>query len=104
MDSLYTIIFYPITFILSLFSTNHITSCLGSRIDMVSILDRVSMIFALSLFNKYLATLAKCLGNTIINIYRNYDGFYIRSALNMSRCLVAGLKSHDIKVLFTDLL
>jgi hypothetical protein len=49
MNSFYIIICYPITFILSVFSTNHITSYLGSRIDMVSKLDPVSMIFALSL-------------------------------------------------------
>jgi hypothetical protein len=36
-------------YILSPLSTNHITSCLGSRVDMVSNLDPVSMIFALSL-------------------------------------------------------
>jgi hypothetical protein len=48
MDSLYRIIFYLITYILSPFSTNHILSCLGSRVDLVSNLDPVSMIFALS--------------------------------------------------------
>jgi len=47
--SFYRIFFYPIIFILSPFSTNHITSCLGSRVDMVSNLNSVSMIFALSL-------------------------------------------------------
>ena len=49
IDSFYTIICYPITFILSPFSTDHITSCLRSRVDMVSKLDPVSMIFTLSL-------------------------------------------------------
>ena len=49
MDSFYTIICYPIIFILSPFSINHITSCLGFRVDMVCKLDPVSMIFALSL-------------------------------------------------------
>jgi len=49
MDSFYRTIFYPITYTLSPFSTNHIHSCLGSRVDMVSILDPVSMIFVLSL-------------------------------------------------------
>jgi hypothetical protein len=49
MDSFYRTIFYPITYILSPISTNHIPSCLGSRIDMVSKLDPVFMIFALSL-------------------------------------------------------
>jgi len=73
MDSFYTTIFYPITFILSPFSTNYITLCLGSCVDMVSILDQVSMIF--TLFSNYLATSAKCLGGTIINVYRNYDSF-----------------------------
>jgi hypothetical protein len=48
---------------------------------MVSNLDLVSMIFALSLFNNSLATSAKCLGGIIINIYRNHDGFCIGSAL-----------------------
>ena len=47
MDSFYRIIFYPITYVLSPFSTNHIPKCLGS-VDMVSNLDPVSMIFALS--------------------------------------------------------
>jgi hypothetical protein len=41
--------FYLITYILSSFSTNHIHSCLGFRVDMVSNLDLVFMIFALSL-------------------------------------------------------
>jgi hypothetical protein len=36
-------------YILSPLSINHIISCLGSRVDMVSNLDPVSMIFALSL-------------------------------------------------------
>jgi len=49
MDNIYTIICYPITFILSPFSTNHITLCLGSHVGMISKLDPVSMIFALSL-------------------------------------------------------
>jgi hypothetical protein len=49
MDSFYVIIFYLITYILSPFSTNRITSCLGSHVDMVSNLDPVAMIFALSL-------------------------------------------------------
>ena len=68
IDSFYTIIFYPITFILSSFSTNHITLCLESCVDMVSNLDLVSMIFTLSLFNNYLTTSAKNLGGTIINV------------------------------------
>jgi len=45
IDSFYKIFFDPITFILSPFSTNHITFCLGSRIDMISNLDPISMIF-----------------------------------------------------------
>ena len=49
IDSFYTIFFYPIIFILSLFLTNHITSCLEFCVDMVSNLDLVSMIFAISL-------------------------------------------------------
>ena len=81
IDSFYRIFFYPITFIVSPFLTNHITSCLGFCVDMVSNLDPGSMIFALSLFNNSLATSAKCLGGTIINIYRNHDGFCIGSAL-----------------------
>jgi len=48
---------------------------------MVSKLNPVFMIFALSLFNNYFAASAKCLGGTIINVYRNYDSFYIESAL-----------------------
>jgi hypothetical protein len=51
---------------------------------MVSNLDLVSMIFALSFFNIYLATLAKCLGGSTINVHRNYDGFCIESALARS--------------------
>jgi hypothetical protein len=49
IDNFYGIFFYPITYILSTFSTNHIPSCLGSRVDMISNLDLVSMTFALSL-------------------------------------------------------
>ena len=49
IDSFYKIFFYPIIFILSPFSANNINSCLGFRIDMVSNLDPVYMIFALSL-------------------------------------------------------
>jgi hypothetical protein len=48
---------------------------------MVSNLDLVSMIFALSLFNNYLATSAKCSGGGTINVHRNYAGFCIESAL-----------------------
>ena len=81
MDIFYRIFFYPITFILSPFLANHITSCLGFCVDMISNLDQVSMIFALSLFNNSLAISAKCLGGTVINIYRNHDGFCIGSAL-----------------------
>ena len=49
MDSFYRILFYSITFILSSFLINHITLCLGFCVDMVSNLELVSMIFALSL-------------------------------------------------------
>ena len=49
MDSFYRICFYPIIFILFPFSTNHINSCIGYRVDMVSNVDPVSMIFTLSL-------------------------------------------------------
>ena len=80
---LQNIFFYPIIFILSPFLLNHITSCLGSCVDMVSNIDPVSMICALSLFNNSLATSAKCLGGTAINIYRNHDDFYIESALTV---------------------
>ena len=81
IDSFYQTIFYLITYILSPLSTNHIHLCLGSRIDMVSNLDPVSMIFALSLFNNYLATSVKHLGGSTINVHRNYGGFCIGSAL-----------------------
>ena len=82
MDSFYRLFFYPITFILFPFLANHITSCLGFCLDMVSNLDPVSMIFTLSLFNNSLATSAKCLGGTAINIYRNHDGLCIGSAFS----------------------
>ena len=49
MNSFNKTIFYLITYILSSFSTNHIPSCLDSRVDMISNLDLVSIIFALSL-------------------------------------------------------
>ena len=49
MDSFYRIFFYPITFILSPFSANHIALCLEFCVDMVYNSDPVSMIFALSL-------------------------------------------------------
>ena len=75
MDSFYIIFLYPITFILSPFLTNH----LGFGVDMFSKLG-----FLLSLFNNYLAMSAKCLGGTVINVYRNHDGFCIGSALNLS--------------------
>jgi hypothetical protein len=48
MNSFYGTFFYPITYILSPFSNNHIPSFIGSCVDMVSNLDPVSMIFALS--------------------------------------------------------
>jgi hypothetical protein len=48
---------------------------------MVSNLDPVSMIFALSLFNNYLAMSAKRLSDSTINVHRNYGGFCIESAL-----------------------
>ena len=83
MNCFYGIIFYPITYILSPFSTDH--NPFGSRVDMVSNLDPVSMIFALSLFNNYLATSVKRLGGSTINVYRNYANFYIRSALKLVR-------------------
>jgi hypothetical protein len=49
MDSFSRTIFYPITKILSSLSINYIPSCLDSRVDMVSNLDPVHIIFALSL-------------------------------------------------------
>ena len=49
MDNFYIIFFYPITYILFPFSTNHISSYLGSRVDMISNLDPVYMIFTPSL-------------------------------------------------------
>jgi hypothetical protein len=50
MDSrFYKTMFYPVTYILSLFATNHIPSCLDSPVDMVSNLDPIFMIFVLSL-------------------------------------------------------
>ena len=67
MDSFNRVFFYPITFIFSSSSTNYITSCLGSRVDMISNLNPVSMIF-LPVFNNYLIISAKCLGDTAINI------------------------------------
>jgi hypothetical protein len=84
MDSFNETIFYPITYILSPFSINHISSCLGSRVDMVSNLDLVYMIFALSLslFNNYLATSAKRLDSSTINVHRNYGDFCNGSALS----------------------
>jgi len=50
MDSLYRIILHPITFILSPFSTKYIILGFRSRVDMVSNLNLIFMIFALSLF------------------------------------------------------
>jgi hypothetical protein len=37
--------------------------------------------FLLSFFNNYLAILVKRLGDSIINVYRNYGDFCIESAL-----------------------
>jgi hypothetical protein len=76
-------IFYPITYILSSFSIDHIPSRLDSRVDIVSDLDSVSIIFTLSLVNNYLATSAKRLGDSIINVHRNYGDFCIGSALTL---------------------
>jgi len=81
MDSFYRIFLYPITFILSLFLANHMTSCLGFCVDIVS---NFSINFTLSL-NKYIATSTKCLGGTAINVYRNHNGFCIRSAHKQTR-------------------
>ena len=90
MDCFYTIFLYPITFILSPFLANHITSCLGFCVDMVSNLDLVSMIFTLSLFNNYIAASTKCLCDTAINnVYGNHDGFCIGSALIRARLILA---------------
>jgi hypothetical protein len=68
MDSFYRTTFYSIIYILFPFSTNHILSCLSSCVDMVSNLDLISTIFALSLFNNYLATSAKRSGDGTINV------------------------------------
>jgi len=92
IDSFYRIFFYPITFILSPFLVNHITSCLGFCVDMISNLDPVSTIFALSLFNNSLVTSTKCLGVTAINIYRNHNGFCIGSALTVETFRTVGSK------------
>jgi hypothetical protein len=87
IDSFYITIFYPITYILSPFSINHIPLCFGSRVDMISNLDPVSIIF-LSLFNNYIAISTKHLGVSTINVYRNYGGFCIGSALISSKSCV----------------
>jgi hypothetical protein len=79
MDSFYGIFFFIQSH--TLFA-NHIPPCLGFRVDMVSNLDPVYIIFALSLFNNDLATLVKCLGDSTINVHRNYGGVCIRSALS----------------------
>ena len=49
VDSFSRTIFYPITYILSSFFTNHVPSCLETGVDMDFNLDPVSMIFALPL-------------------------------------------------------
>ena len=81
INSFYRIFLYSITFIISPFLANHITSCLGFCVDMVSNLDPVYMIFTLSIFNNYIATSAKCLDGAAINVYRNHNDFCIGSAL-----------------------
>jgi hypothetical protein len=81
MDSFYKTIFYPIMYILSPFSTNPISLCFGSHVDMVSNLDPVSMIFLLSFFNNYITTSAKRLGDSTINVHTNYGDFCIGSGL-----------------------
>jgi len=80
MDSSYRIFLYPITFILSSFLANYITSCLGFCVDMVSNLDSVSIIFTL-FFNNYIVISAKCLNDTAINVYKKHNGQCIGSAL-----------------------
>jgi hypothetical protein len=79
MSNFYRTIFYQITYILSLLSANRIPSCLGSRVDIVSNLHPVFMIFALSL-----ATSAKRLVDNIINVHKNYGGFCIESVLRQA--------------------
>jgi hypothetical protein len=49
MDGFYIINFYPVIYIFSLFSTNHILLCLSSCVDIVFNLDSFSTIFAPSL-------------------------------------------------------
>ena len=77
MDSSYRIIFHSITYILCPFSTNQSHpfmswfSCRHGFYDFCFI----------SLFNNYLATLVKRLGDSTINVHRNYGGFCIRSVL-----------------------
>jgi hypothetical protein len=39
------------------------------------------MVYNLDPVNNYLAILAKCLGGSTTNVYRNYDDFYIKSTL-----------------------
>jgi hypothetical protein len=65
---------------------------------MVSDLDPVPMIFALFLFNNYLATSTKCLGGSTINIHRNYNGFCIGSALMDSFYRTTFIQSHALSL------
>jgi hypothetical protein len=74
INSFYETIFYSITYILSPFSTNHIPSCLGSRVDIISNLNLVFMIFALS----SITTLLHSVINSAINVLTNYGA---RSAI-----------------------
>ena len=46
-----------------------------------------------SLFNNYLATSAKCLSGTIINVYRDYNSFYIGSAFTCVRIDIFAVSS-----------
>ena len=93
IDSFYRTIFYSITYTLSILYQSHpFMSCF--RVDMVSNLDPVSIIFAL--FNNYLAISAKHLDGSTINVYRNYDDFCIGSALKKLFFMDYGRWNHSV--------
>jgi hypothetical protein len=68
-------------------------ACLGSHVDMVSNLDSVS-IFFYSLFNNYLATSAKRLADSTINVHRNYNDFCIALGVPLGCCLDVSELNH----------
>ena len=91
---MYRIFLYTITFILSPFLANHINLCLEFCIDIVSNIDPVSMIFAISL-QQLSCHINKMLRTTMVSVLGVFLGFFFNFAY-MSQLLalaIVGLQS-----------